>query len=196
VSPITHLLASWTAADLRRLRGRDLALAAWCGLLPDADGLGIVLDGANRLLGRPDSWYYGRFHHELLHGLAGAILIAFVMSLFALDRVRVFVYGFVLVHLHLLCDLIGARGPGADDIWPISYLAPFSDRWTLQWSGQWALNAWPNVLFTLVLIAYAFASAGARSHSPVGLFGRRADRVFVGAVRQRWARLRRDVSAD
>jgi LexA-binding, inner membrane-associated putative hydrolase len=190
VSPITHFLASWTASDLGGFRKRDLALAAWCGVLPDLDGFGVVLDGANHLLGRPDSWYYGQFHHVLLHGLPGAILIAFVMCLFAADRMRVFACGFVMVHLHLFCDLIGARGPGVDDIWPISYLAPFSDRWTLSWSGQWALNAWPNILLTIGLIVYAFVRAAWSRYSPVGAFSGRADRVFVDAVGDRWRRIR------
>ena len=38
---------------------------------------------------------------------------------------------------------------------PIPYLAPFSTAWTLQWSGQWRLDSWPNLAFTLLLFAYA-----------------------------------------
>lgn len=37
MSPITHFLASWTLAD----------------------GLGVLVDAANKVLGRPDSWYFG-----------------------------------------------------------------------------------------------------------------------------------------
>ena len=47
---------------------------------------------------------------------------------------------FISFHLHLLCDLIGARGPDGDQ-WPIPYLKPFSNSVQLAWHGQWALNA-------------------------------------------------------
>jgi hypothetical protein len=45
MSSITHLLASWSLADGSRLRARDLTLATWCGVLPDADGLGRLAEG-------------------------------------------------------------------------------------------------------------------------------------------------------
>ena len=48
----------------------------------------------------------------------------------------------------------GARGPDGEP-WPIPYLVPFSPTPRLVWSGQWALNAWPNVLLTAALIALA-----------------------------------------
>ena len=81
MSPITHLLASWTLADISGLRRRDATLATWCGVLPDADGLGVLIDGANHLLGRPDNWFYGRFHHLLLHGLFAGIAIPLALCL-------------------------------------------------------------------------------------------------------------------
>jgi hypothetical protein len=97
-----------------------------------------------------------------------------------------FVVGAVAVHLHFLCDILGSRGPGADDIWPLHYLAPFSERWTVQWSGQWPLNAGPNIAFTVLLIAYAFHRGINAGYSPVGVFSEGADRVFVQAVQARW----------
>src|SRR5262245_26818452 len=123
MSPITHFLASWTVADGARLRGRDQALVTWCGVLPDLDGLGVLVDWSNRLLGRPTSWYV-EYHHALLHGLLGAIVIPAALSALAVKRLRVFAIGFVAAHLHFLCDLVGSRGPDVDDVWPIRYLAP------------------------------------------------------------------------
>jgi inner membrane protein len=193
MNPITHLLASWSLADALRLRARDRALATWCGVLPDADGLGVLLDGANRLLGRAGSWYYGDYHHAVLHGVFAAVVIPVVMSFFAAQRLRMFAVGVLAVHFHFLCDVVGSRGPGADDFWPLSYLAPFSQRLTIQWSGQWSLNAWPNIVFTLLLIAFAFFRAIRPGYSPVGVFGAGADRVFVETVRNRWRLFRRVV---
>jgi hypothetical protein len=57
----------------------------------------------------------------------------------------------VVFHLHLLGDIVGSRGPDGYQ-WPIPYLYPFSDRWKLIWAGQWELNAWPNILITLLLM--------------------------------------------
>lgn len=196
MTPITHCLASWVVADEGRVGNRDRALVTWCGLLPDADGLGLLADSMNRLLGRPESWYYALYHHTLLHGIFGALLIPAAMCGFAANRVRTFWLGFVAVHLHLVCDLLGSRGPGLDDIWPIAYLAPFSSRGTVSWSGQWPLDAWPNVVFTAALIGYVLVRAVRAGYSVVGVFSSRADRVFVETVRHRWQIIRRGRAAS
>lgn len=192
MSPITHFLASWSLTDALRLRARDLALATWCGVLPDADGLGVLADGVNRLLGRPSSWYYGQYHHALLHNILAAVAIPLVLSIFAANRLRMFVLGLVAVHLHLLCDVVGSRGPGADDFWPLPYLAPFSGHGMIQWSGQWPLNAWPNIVFTVLLIFYVLFRSVRSGYSPVGVFSMGADRAFIQAVRNRWRAFTRE----
>jgi inner membrane protein len=194
MSPITHLLASWTAADIGGLRRRDLALATWCGLLPDADGLGLLVDLANRIIGRPNTWYYHEYHHAVLHGIFGALIIPLALCTFATNRIRMFILGFIAVHLHLFCDLIGSRGPGPQDIWPIPYLAPFSSTWTLRWAGQWPLDAWPNFAFTVALLIYTFGRAVRSGYSPVKLASNGADRVFVDTIRNRWRVVRRAAS--
>ena len=117
-------------------------------------------------------------------GLAGIALAC------SRDRLRTFCVGVMAVHLHYLCDLVGSGGPAPDDIWPIAYLAPFSDRWTFQWSGQWPLNAWPNVLLTAGLMACALYRAVRSGYSPVGVFSTAADRAFVETVQRRWRLLR------
>lgn len=191
MNPITHFLASWTTGDVARLKARDRTLVTLCGVAPDLDGLGVAVDGLNHVLGRPDSWYYGQYHHSLLHGLPAAILIPAVAAVFARNRLRTLVVGILVVHLHVLCDLVGSRGPGIDDVWPIHYLAPLSDRLTLEWSGQWALNAWPNILFTIALLAYCFYRACSGGYSPVAVFSTAGDREFVATVQQRWRTIAR-----
>ncbi|HEX5042404.1 MAG TPA: metal-dependent hydrolase [Candidatus Polarisedimenticolaceae bacterium] len=184
--PITHFLASWTVGDATLEDARDRSLATLCGVAPDLDGLGLLADGANALLRRPGTWYFGEYHHVLLHGLPAALLLPTAFALFARDRLRTFLVAVLVVHLHYVSDLIGSRGPAPDDLWPIAYLAPFSDRWTLQWPGQWPLNAWPNVLLTAGLIGYSLYRAVQSGYSPVGVISTRADRVFVETVRNRW----------
>lgn len=186
MNPITHGLVSWSVGDAVGLGPRDRVLATWCGVAPDADGLGVVIDGINKLLGRPDTWLFGRYHHAWLHGLPAAIVLPLAIAAVAERRLRTFAAGVLVVHLHLLGDIVGSRGPTAADIWPIRYLAPISERWTIAWSGQWALNAWPNIALTLALLAFAFYRAVRSGYSPVEAFHPRADRAFVDTVRRRW----------
>lgn len=181
----THFLASWSMADVFRVRRGDQALVTWCGVLPDADGLGLVIDGFNHVLGRPEAWYYGQYHHALLHGILGAFAIPLVLSMFATHRLRVFAICLLAAHFHLLCDVIGSRGPRATDVWPVHYLAPFFPDRTVQWSGQWPLNAWPNIVFTLLLIAFALYRAVGFGRSPMNAFGSAADRACAGMISKR-----------
>ncbi|MGO8752092.1 MAG: metal-dependent hydrolase [Thermoguttaceae bacterium] len=185
MNPITHLLASWTLAENSGSDSRDTALIAWAGVAPDLDGLGALVDGVNGIVGR-QTFLYGTYHHFLLHGLFAALALPTVFCIWAHHRVRVFVWGFAAVHLHMLCDLVGSRGPDPEDIWPIPYLAPFSRLLTFEWSHQWPLNAWPNFVFTILLIGYVFVTAVRRGHSPLQLFSCRANEVFVNTARARW----------
>jgi hypothetical protein len=103
-----------------------------------------------------------------------------------------FLLGLVAVHLHLLCDVVGSHGAGADDFWPLSYLAPFSEHGTIQWPGQWPLNAWPNIVVTVLLIFYVLFRSVRSGYSPVSVFSTGADRAFVRAVRNRWRSFARE----
>ena len=80
--------------------------------------------------------------------------------------------------------MIGARGPDSHQ-WPIPYLLPFSNTWQWTWSGQWALNAWPNFFITVIALALAFYLAWRRGYSPLELVSSRADAAFVAALRHR-----------
>jgi inner membrane protein len=91
---------------------------------------------------------------------------------------------FISFHLHLLCDLIGARGPDGDQ-WPMPYLKPFSNAVQLTWHGQWALNAWQNFAITGLLLLATFWIAWRYGSSPVELMSQSANDSFVFALRQR-----------
>ena len=88
-------------------------------------------------------------------------------------------------HLHLLGDLIGARGPEGEQ-WPIHYLSPFSESGQLTWQGQWALNAWPNFVITAILLLLTFYWARVRGYSPLEIFSKKADAAFVATLRRRF----------
>jgi inner membrane protein len=186
MSPITHLLASWVVADRLFDDEGDKGRVCAAGVLSDLDGLGALPDLFNEALGRRSTSYYAAFHHVLLHGIFGALLISAALTLGARRKARVFWAAFVLVHLHLLCDLVGSRGPDPSDLWPIDYFGPFSQRPQLLWHGQWRLDGWQNVTLTLVLLAYAFRRAWKDDRSPLALVSRSAHRALVDTLRARF----------
>jgi hypothetical protein len=91
------------------------------------------------------------------------------------------------VHLHLLGDLLGSRGPDGYQ-WPIPYLWPFSGAADLVVPFQWQLNAWPNVVISLILLAHLFWLAWDRGSSPLELISARANEAFVQALHVRFRR--------
>jgi len=197
MSPVTHLLASWVVAAKTTDNARDCRLVTLAGVLPDLDGLGLLVDMANGALARGNAPYYQRYHHFLSHGLFGAAIITALLAAFARRRARVALLAFAVFHLHLLCDLAGSRGPSPEDLWPIFYLGPFSKDPMWIWKGQWALDAWPNRLLTAALFCGSLWLGARLGHSVVGLFNRRADATFVAVLRGwREAAVRKMVSQN
>ena len=56
----------------------------------------------------------------------------------------------------------------------------------IMWSGQWALNAWPNFAITTGLLALTFVLAWKKGFSPLEMVSVRADGKFVEALRARF----------
>ena len=185
MSPITHFLASWIVAAKTTDNPRDCRLVTLAGLAPDLDGLGLVADVINNTVNHTQSfYYYQQYHHSLMHGIAGAVVIAVVLAALARQRWRVFVFALFAFHLHLLCDLLGSRGPEAGDLWPIFYFAPLSNYPMWLWRGQWKLDGWQNQLISVALLAWSFRLAVVRGNSFVGVLNQRIDSVFVRTLRQ------------
>jgi inner membrane protein len=196
MSPLTHLLASWIVAAKTTDNLRDRRLVTLAGVAPDLDGLGIVLDFAHGAYTSGKYYYYPVYHHQLTHGLPAALACSLLMSALARRRWRVFGLSFLTFHLHLLCDLVGSRGPDKYDIWPIYYYAPLTQypqwswlrRWPLQtwsWSHQWRLDGWQNTVITLALLFWALSIVIKKGDSFLGVINHRCDRVFV-SVLQKW----------
>ena len=153
-------------------------------VVSDIDGLGILMDLATRYAVSPTSWYE-QYHHTLGHNLGFALVMTILAFVLAHQRTFVAALSFLSVHLHLLGDLVGSRGPDGYQ-WPIPYLVPWSATWQLTWQGQWALNAWPNLLLTGVLLAAMFYLAWRRGYSPVEILSTRADAIFIATLRARF----------
>ncbi len=184
MNPETHLLASWVIAAKTTDNARDCRLVTLAGILPDVDGLGILLDGLSRALHWQKTFFYQNYHHYLLHGAFGGILITGLLMLFAQRKWRVAFLSLAVFHLHLLCDLVGSRGPDPVDLWPIFYFGPFDKDPMWIWKGQWRLDAWPNRLLSVGLLFWSFWLAIPRGYSFVGVFSRRLDRVFIRVLRK------------
>jgi len=166
---------------------RDRKLVTLAGIIPDADGLGMVVDvGLGLISGQEVTFrYYQQFHHLLMHGWPAALAVAALLAGFARNRARVFVFGLLTFHLHLVCDLIGSRGPSPSDLWPICYSEPLFPHPIWIWKGQWRLDGWHNQSVFLVVFLVALWLATRRGYSFLELAGRRVDTVFVGVL-QKW----------
>jgi inner membrane protein len=185
MSPITHFLMGWTVANAApSLTKRERALVTWAGVVPDIDGLGIIAEKLTQNSSHPLNWW-SNYHHLFGHNLSFALVVAAIAAIFARQKTKTAFLVLLSFHLHLLGDLVGGRGPDGDQ-WPIVWLLPFSDRVQLTWSGQWALNAWPNFIVTAVLFGMTLVLARRRGFSPVEMFSTKADAIFVRALRTRF----------
>lgn len=186
MNPMTHLLTGWCLAETAPgLSRREKTLVTLAAVAPDLDGLGLFAELATEHTARPLLWWTD-YHHILGHNLlfAGvATAVAFLLA--RTSRLLTAALVFLSLHLHILGDLAGSRGPD-DYQWPIPYLYPFSDTPQLTWSGQWYLNAWPNITFTAALISITLYLAWRRGHSIVGLLSPRGDAALVEMLRIRF----------
>jgi hypothetical protein len=114
-----------------------------------------------------------------------ALIVAAASFLLATERWKAASLALLSFHVHLFEDLLGSRGPDGYQ-WPIPYLMPFSHVGDLSWSGQWALNAWPNAAITIALLFVTFYLAWSRGFSPLEMVSRKADAAFVAALRERF----------
>jgi hypothetical protein len=188
MSPLTHFFISWSVANTGRLTMKDRFLITASGVAPDVDGLGIVVDFLTRKSEQP-LYLWDKFHHVFGHCLGFGIAVAILTFCLGTRRWLAALLALLSFHIHLLCDLVGARGPEGYQ-WPIGYLLPFSDTLQLVWKGQWALNAWPNFLITVLAIFISFYLAWQRGFSFVGLFNQKADRKFVAVLSRRFRKVR------
>jgi hypothetical protein len=193
MSPIVHLVGSWLVAVATTENPRDRKLVTLAGVLPDLDGLGIVAD----LVG---SWssgkectfhYYQQYHHILLHGWPGAIGISLFLTIFARQHWRVLLLCLFTYHLHLLCDLVGSRGPNVGDLWPICYSEPVFRHPIWFWKHQWKLDGWQNQSIFLAIFIASLCVAVKKGFWFIEVFSTKLDAAFVKVLQQwcgrRWS---------
>jgi membrane-bound metal-dependent hydrolase YbcI (DUF457 family) len=185
LNPITHFFMGWAVANsVPSLGKRDRAIVTLASVVPDLDGLGIVVEQLTQNSSHPLYWW-SDYHHILGHNLGFALVVTALAAVLARKKFTTTLLAFFGFHLHLLADLVGARGPDGQQ-WPIPYLLPFSNKLQLTWAGQWALNAWPNIVITALLIVLALILARRRGFSPLEMFSARTDAALVVALRARF----------
>ena len=194
MSPITHFLAGWAIASAAPLNLKDRALITIAGIVPDIDGLGILVDFATHFSSAPTD-FWGRFHHVLAHTLTFGIVFTLIAGALATRKTLCVLLVLASFHLHLVCDVMGARGPDGYQ-WPIPYFNPFSSHPQWTWSGQWALNSWQNLLLTFGLILWTGRVAIQKGISPLIFFSRKADHIFVTTLRQRFGGARKSSNRE
>jgi inner membrane protein len=182
MNPASHFLISWTIANTAGIPRRDRALVTLSGVIPDIDGIGIIAELLTENTTMPLIWY-SKYHHVLGHNLGLGLLLAAVVFSLSIRRWVSAVLAFIAFHLHLLGDLVGSRGPDGYQ-WPIPYFFPLSTDWTLTWEGQWELNAWPNILVTLLIVGITLYLAWKRGRSPLEMISLKADTAFVAKLRK------------
>jgi hypothetical protein len=158
MAPGTHALIGWWTANVLPLTRRDRFLVFLGGVLPDLDGLGLVFS--------QDAYF--TYHHILCHNLLGCFVWALVPLLLARERLPGVTLTVLNWHLHLACDYFGSRGPWDNPPWVLPYLYPFLGGWShgefvgpaWYWNPwQWPLNAWPNLVFTLIgLVGWVYVA--------------------------------------
>ncbi|PKL43755.1 MAG: metal-dependent hydrolase [Candidatus Riflebacteria bacterium HGW-Riflebacteria-1] len=177
---ITHAFIGWSAGVRISTRAGDIALITAASLLPDIDAFGAVID----IINGGEAVYFSSFHHKFGHCLPFCLLLLPVVYWLSRRNLRLTAWFAGVFHLHLLCDIIGARGPDGYQ-WPVYYLWPFSET-GLTWSGQWHINAWPNILITCLLLVDFLRQAAQIGFTPLRLVSREADSVLVSTLQKRF----------
>ncbi|UCD78527.1 MAG: metal-dependent hydrolase [Desulfobacterales bacterium] len=186
MNPVSHFLISWAVANTADISRRDRVLVTLCGVVPDLDGVGFLAELLTENSASPLIWY-SKYHHVLCHNLGFGLLLAAVVFMFSVRKWVTAFLALAAFHLHLLGDLAGSRGPDSHQ-WPIPYLFPLSADWKLTWHGQWELNAWPNILLTLLFLGLTLFLAWKRGYSPLEIISQKADRALVSRLRQRFGK--------
>lgn len=184
MSPVTHFLLSWLAAESApQLARRERAAIALAGIAPDLDGLGVVVDVLTG--GRTE--LFQEWHHVLLHNLPAMAAAAGLAAWIARPGWRLTVAAMTagVWLLHLLCDVLGSRGPDGHQ-WPIQPFLPVHG-WEWTWAGQWRLDAWPNAVITVLGIAILVPLALRRGRTPLEIVSLRADAAVLRTIRRRMA---------
>lgn len=175
MAPQQHLVISWVLSNLNYERKRDRIVTTICGIFPDVDGLGLVID---KITGDGSYSHYFSWHRTLGHNIF-AMLAAVVVTFFICKRKILPACVAAITYLvHLFFDLTGSAGPDGS-IWEIYPLWPVNDyRMAVSW--QWALSDWKNTAITGVCIVIMIIIAVKKRRTFLEIFSTRFDHYCIG----------------
>jgi inner membrane protein len=177
MSPSQHLIISWVLSNLNYQKRRDRIMTTLCGVAPDLDALGLIVD---KIRGDETYHYYMTWHRTFGHNVLTMFLFA-AAAFFVCDRKwRPALISIVIYLTHIFFDLAGSAGPDGS-IWPISPFWPFSSH-EFQFDWQWALNDWKNVVIAAVFIAAMIAIAFKKNRTVFELISVQFDHKCVRAL--------------
>src|SRR5262245_46210361 len=114
MSPITHFLMGWAVAStVSSLNKRERAFVTWASVVPDIDGFGIIAEKLTENSDHPLNWW-SDYHHIVGHNIGFAILFTVIAAIFTQQKAKTSLLTVISFHLHLIGDLVGARGPDGD----------------------------------------------------------------------------------
>ncbi len=175
---ITHALMGWCAGQRLGRQISDVALIAVASVIPDVDAFGAVIDLARG----GEAELFSAFHHKFGHCLLFCLFLVVMLHLWR-KNARLTLWFAAVFHLHLFCDIVGARGPDGYQ-WPVYYFFPFSD-YGLSWAHQWEINALPNILLTIWLLYMFLKQSALAGYSPLSLLSPAVDQPFIKTLQHR-----------
>ena len=180
---ITHGLIGWGLGQRFAIEKREAAVYCIVSLIPDIDALGVVFD----LIKGGEAELFSAWHHKFGHNIFFGLFISVFAALVCSKKLRAGLLALIFFHLHLFCDLIGARGPDGDQ-WPIYYWFSYSEK-GYTWSGQWEINAWPNIAITVFFIGLILKQTANYGYSPFVFISKHLENLFVNTIKKRFGKL-------
>ncbi len=157
-----HGQLGWHLAELAQLEKKDRILCTIAGIVPDLDGLTILLG--------PSS-YWG-LHHTFGHSLFSLPVIAVGIGIFGQNKLLTMLFCFLAAFAHVVIDIFGSK--------PVHVLWPIYPDWAPIDSAN------PFVIFPVefitpfVMIAWSIAVYKRRGISILEIFGSQIERRLYG----------------
>ena len=163
---LTHTLAGWCGGNLLRTTASERLSCIAISLLPDVDGLGLLLSKEA----------YLRWHHVLAHNLLVGLLASALLVKLCQSDLKVGALYLALFHLHLAMDLVGS-GSG----WGIAYLWPLSSH-LFESPVTWDFRAWQNYAVLVFLVACTVWIAISRKRTPLEFVAPRLHAALIKRI--------------
>ncbi|MHC4215459.1 MAG: metal-dependent hydrolase [Planctomycetota bacterium] len=172
--PQQHFVISWVLSNLNYENRRDRIVTTICGIIPDLDGLGFIIDKA---VGNGLYEYYAAFHHKACHNILALFIVAIAAFLICKRKLwPAFVSAFVYL-VHLALDFVGS-GYEEGYTWPIYPFWPFSD-YELNLTWQWPLTNWKNTAIAAVFLLAVIYIAVKKRRTFLEVFSKRLDMYCI-----------------